>query len=72
MKKKRPLLALPDGLEQQIDALVGRRGRDAFVREAVRQEVERRRVLASNRSGATKSRKTDEMNGNRARGSRVS
>jgi metal-responsive CopG/Arc/MetJ family transcriptional regulator len=47
LKKKRASIALPDGLEQQIAALVGRRGRNAFVREAVRQEIERQRVLAS-------------------------
>jgi len=46
LKKKRASITLPDGLEQQIAALVGRRGRNAFVREAVRQEIERQRVLA--------------------------
>ena len=47
MKRKRQASELPEGLEEQIALLVGRRGRDAFVREAVRQEIERRRVLES-------------------------
>jgi Arc/MetJ-type ribon-helix-helix transcriptional regulator len=47
LKKKRPSIRLPDGLERQIAALVGRRGRQAFVREAVRQEIERKKLLAS-------------------------
>jgi metal-responsive CopG/Arc/MetJ family transcriptional regulator len=68
LKKKRPLLVLPDGLEDQIDTLVGQRGRAAFVREAVRQEIERRRVLASNQDSATKTCNFNEVNGNRSRG----
>jgi hypothetical protein len=46
-KKRSASIELPKELEQQISALVGRRGRAAFIREAVRQEIERRRLLAS-------------------------
>jgi predicted transcriptional regulator len=47
LSKKPQVHDLPEGLERQIVALVGRRGRGAFLREAVRQEIERQRVLKS-------------------------
>jgi hypothetical protein len=47
LRKKRRSIELPAELEQQITALAGQRGRAAFIREAVRQEIERRRLLAS-------------------------
>jgi metal-responsive CopG/Arc/MetJ family transcriptional regulator len=62
-RKKRRSIELPEELEQQITALAGRRGRAAFIREAVRQEIERRRLLASvagskeSRNGAVSRRK---------------
>jgi metal-responsive CopG/Arc/MetJ family transcriptional regulator len=73
-RKKTAAVTLPAALERQIDALVGRRGRRAFLREAIRQEIERKRVLggapqpsrgssnsssaASASSGASHSRKS--------------
>jgi metal-responsive CopG/Arc/MetJ family transcriptional regulator len=47
LRKKRPSIELPDSLDQEIAALVDSRGRDKFVREAIRQELERCRLLAS-------------------------
>ena len=53
LKKKRLRLEeLTPELEREIVALVGKRGRNAFVREAVRQELERRRVLESRNNAA--------------------
>jgi hypothetical protein len=47
MKRENISFALPAALKRQIDALVGRRGRAAFLREAAEQEIERKRLLAS-------------------------
>jgi hypothetical protein len=46
-KKKTGVVKLSRALERQIDTLVGSRGRGAFLREAIRQEIERKRVLAT-------------------------
>lgn len=38
---------LPEELLAEIDALVGRRGRSAFLAEIIRPEVQRRKLLAA-------------------------
>ncbi|MGH9622721.1 MAG: hypothetical protein ACRD6B_25470 [Bryobacteraceae bacterium] len=47
MPQKRAHLILPDELLADIDSLVGPRGRSAFLVEVLRQEVNRRRLLAA-------------------------
>jgi metal-responsive CopG/Arc/MetJ family transcriptional regulator len=47
MKREHISITLPAAMKRQIDALVGRRGRGAFLREAAEQEIERQRLLAS-------------------------
>jgi metal-responsive CopG/Arc/MetJ family transcriptional regulator len=51
MKREHISITLPAAMKRQIDALVGRRGRGAFLREAAEQELERKRLLASLRKG---------------------
>jgi hypothetical protein len=46
MRHKRTHVILPEDLLAEIDALVGQRGRSAFLIEILRQEVNRRRLLA--------------------------
>lgn len=45
MPHKRANVVLPDDLLAQVDALVGPRGRSAFLTEVVREAVNRRRLL---------------------------
>lgn len=45
MSHKRAHVVLPDDLLSEIDALVGQRGRSAFLVEVLRDEVRRRRLL---------------------------
>lgn len=45
MSHKRAHVVLPDDLLSEIDALVGQRGRSAFLVEVLRDEVGRRRLL---------------------------
>ena len=45
MAGKRTHVVLPDPLVRAIDALVGKRGRSAFIADAARREVERRELL---------------------------
>jgi metal-responsive CopG/Arc/MetJ family transcriptional regulator len=45
MKVKRAHILLPDDLLREIDALVGPRGRSAFLVETARQEVRRQKLL---------------------------
>jgi hypothetical protein len=45
MPSKRAHVILPEDLLADIDALVGQRGRSAFLVEVLRQEVNRRRLL---------------------------
>src|SRR5689334_21491530 len=45
MAHKRAHIILPDDLLADIDALVGSRGRSAFLTEVLREEVRRRRLL---------------------------
>ena len=45
MKRKAAHVNIPEDLPAQIDALVGQRGRSAFLVEVLRQEVNRRRLL---------------------------
>lgn len=45
MVGKRTHIVIPEDLVQAIDALVGKRGRSAFIAEAAQREVERRRLL---------------------------
>ena len=45
MKRKAAHVIIPEDLLAQIDALVGQRGRNAFLVEVLRQEVNRRRLL---------------------------
>jgi len=45
MSTKRAHILLPDDLMQEIDALVGPRGRSAFLVETARHEVRRRKML---------------------------
>ena len=44
MSGKRAHVIMPERLVDEIDALVGKRGRSAFIVEAARQELERRRL----------------------------
>jgi hypothetical protein len=45
MRVKRAHILLPDDLLREIDALVGPRGRSAFLVETARQEVRRQKLL---------------------------
>lgn len=45
MPQKRAHVVIPDDLLAEIDALVGQRGRSAFLVEVLREEVRRRRLL---------------------------
>lgn len=45
MHRKRAHVVLPDDLLVEVDALVGPRGRSAFLTEVIRREVNRRRLL---------------------------
>ena len=45
MPHKRAHLVLPDDLLAEVDALVGPRGRSAFLTEVIREAVNRRRLL---------------------------
>src|ERR1700676_4461478 len=45
MNTKRAHVLLPEDLLQEIDALVGPRGRSSFLVETARQEVRRRKML---------------------------
>ncbi|MGH9770122.1 MAG: hypothetical protein ACRD4Q_00230 [Candidatus Acidiferrales bacterium] len=47
MHRKRAHVLLPDDLLADIDSLVGPRGRSSFLIEILRQEVNRRRLLAA-------------------------
>ncbi len=44
MSGKRAHVIMPERLVDEIDALVGKRGRSAFIAEAARQELDRRRL----------------------------
>lgn len=44
MSTKRAHVIMPERLVEEIDALVGKRGRSAFIADAARQELERRRL----------------------------
>ncbi len=46
MVHKRAHLVIPDDLLTDVDALVGPRGRSAFITEVIREAVNRRRLLA--------------------------
>ena len=45
MNRKRAHVFLPDDLLAEVDALVGPRGRSAFLTQVIRDEVNRRRLL---------------------------
>lgn len=45
MKTKRAHILLPQDLADEIDSIVGPRGRTAFIVESVRESVRRRRLL---------------------------
>jgi hypothetical protein len=45
MPRKRAHVVLPDDLLADVDALVGPRGRSAFITEVIREAVNRRRLL---------------------------
>jgi hypothetical protein len=45
MSHKRTHIVLPEDLLSEIDALVGQRGRSAFLVEVLREEVRRRHLL---------------------------
>jgi hypothetical protein len=45
MAQKRAHIVLPSNLLSEVDALVGPRGRSAFVAETIEQEIRRRRLL---------------------------
>lgn len=45
LNRKRAHVFLPDDLLAEVDALVGPRGRSAFLTEVIREEVNRRRLL---------------------------
>jgi Arc/MetJ-type ribon-helix-helix transcriptional regulator len=45
MPQKRTHVVLPDDLLDDVDALVGPRGRSAFLAEVIREAVNRRRLL---------------------------
>jgi metal-responsive CopG/Arc/MetJ family transcriptional regulator len=44
---RRTHVILPEDLLAEVDSLVGQRGRSAFLAELVRQEVQRRKLLAA-------------------------
>ena len=46
MATTRTHVVLPSEVLRDIDSLVGKRGRSAFLAEVARQEIERRRVLS--------------------------
>jgi len=46
MPTHRAHILLPDDLLREIDAIVGQRGRSAFLVETARQEVKRRKLLS--------------------------
>jgi metal-responsive CopG/Arc/MetJ family transcriptional regulator len=50
MRRKRAHIILPEDLLAEVDRLVGERGRSAFLTEVVRQEVQRRNLLAALRA----------------------
>ena len=45
MSQRRAHIVIPEDLLAQVDALVGQRGRSAFLTEVIRREVNRRRLL---------------------------
>jgi hypothetical protein len=47
MRHKRTHVILPEDLLSEVDALVGQRGRSAFLIEVLRQEIKRRRLLTA-------------------------
>lgn len=47
MSSKRAHVVIPEDLLTEIDSLVGQRGRSAFLVEALRPEVQRRKLLAA-------------------------
>jgi hypothetical protein len=65
MATSRTHIILPSDVLQEIDALVGKRGRSAFLAEIARQEVRRRRLLAflDRREPAWKSKDHPELKG---------
>jgi len=64
MAGKRAHVVIPEDLVSAIDTLVGKRGRSAFITEAARREVERRRLLEAleQTKGAWKDRNHPELN----------
>ena len=46
MRYRRAHILLPEDLAREIDAVVGRRGRSAFLVETAREALRRRRLLA--------------------------
>jgi len=51
MGSQRAHVVLPEELIEEIDSLVGSRGRSAFIAETARAELNRRQLLAFLRSG---------------------
>ena len=47
MRHKRTHVILPEDLLSEVDALVGQRGRSAFLIEVLRHEIKRRRLLTA-------------------------
>jgi hypothetical protein len=68
MATSRTHIILPFDVLQEIDALVGKRGRSAFLAEIARQEVRRRRLIAflDRREPAWKSKDHPELKGGAA------
>jgi hypothetical protein len=47
MRRKRAHILLPEDLLSVVDHLVGERGRSAFLTDLIRQEIQRRKLLAA-------------------------
>lgn len=69
MNDKRTHIVIPDRLAEEIDTLVGKRGRSSFLAQAAWREVKRLRLLHSIKkaSGAWKDKDHPELKGGSAR-----
>jgi hypothetical protein len=71
MSTRRAHVLLPDDLLQEIDALVGPRGRSSFLVETARNEVRRQRLLQFLESGSPAWKDTDKDHPELARSAAV-
>jgi hypothetical protein len=68
MTGKRTHVVIPESLVRAIDAIVGKRGRSAFIADAAGRELERRQLLEAlgQAAGAWKDRNHPELKGGAA------